>query len=165
MWTYIPLDHFIVPLLHLLIGLWNDIWDKFWEIVSGHLEYIDTEEADARSKKESLEQKIVNLRIARDSWKSTTEDGKIKLQAESKRTRLRKALKDLRLLNNIVGIDTTSSKSPVTKFLSDLEDFIDEEVVIGEDSTQGEEDEGEQEELVATEIETQNVEVQKRLKR
>ena len=66
-------------------------------------------------------------------------------------------------MNNIVGIDTTSSKSPVTKFLSDLEDFIDEEVVIGEDGTQGEEDEGEQEELVATEIETQNVEVQKKI--
>ena len=112
-----------------------------------------------------MEQKITNLVVSRDSRKTISEDGKIKLQAESKRTRLRKALKDLRLLNNIVGIDTTSSKSPVTKFLSDLEDFIDEEVVIGEDSTQGEEDEGEQEELVATEIETQNVEVQKRLKR
>ena len=61
-------------------------------------------------------------------------------------------------MNSIVGTNTTSSKSPVTRFLSDLVDFIDEEVIIGEDGIQGKEGEREQEDVVATEIETQNVE-------
>ena len=86
-WTYVPLDYFIVPLLHILIYLWNDICDKLREIVSnisGHIEYINKEESDTRSKEESLEQKIMNLGVARDSQKIISEDVKIKLQAKSK---------------------------------------------------------------------------------
>ena len=40
LWKFIPLKKFLPPLLHILIGIWNDIWDKFWEIVSECIEYI-----------------------------------------------------------------------------------------------------------------------------
>ena len=45
-WTFIPLNNFLPPLLHMLLGIWNAIWDKFREIVSKDIEYITTEEAD-----------------------------------------------------------------------------------------------------------------------
>ena len=38
--TSIPLEHFVVPLLHYLIGFSNDIFAKFRDIVSETIEYI-----------------------------------------------------------------------------------------------------------------------------
>ena len=73
-WTFVPLHHFPPPLLHILIGIWNDIWDKFREIVSELIEYTAQEEADLRRKKEFLLQKLSALRVARDSTDSKSID-------------------------------------------------------------------------------------------
>ena len=54
LFEFIPLHHFLPPLLHILIGIWNNIWDKFREIVSEMIEYIPPAEADLRQRKESL---------------------------------------------------------------------------------------------------------------
>ena len=59
LWKFIPLKNFLPPLLHILIGIWNDIWDKFWEIVSECIEYIPRDEADLRCRKESLIEKLL----------------------------------------------------------------------------------------------------------
>ena len=53
LFEFIPLHHFLPPLLHILIGIWNDIRDKFREIVSEMIEYIPPAEADLRQRKES----------------------------------------------------------------------------------------------------------------
>ena len=57
LWNFIPLKHFLPPLLHLLIGIWNDIWDKFRELVSECIEYIPRDEAKLRARKESITKK------------------------------------------------------------------------------------------------------------
>ena len=55
--SFIPLKHFLPPLLRLLIGIWNDIWDKFRELVSEYIEYIPCDEGDLRARKESITKK------------------------------------------------------------------------------------------------------------
>ena len=64
-------------------------------------------------KKESLIQKIYALRIARDNWKQT-EAGKKMKSSKAKSAKLRKALKDLRKLNNITCINAESPGTAVT---------------------------------------------------
>ena len=58
-------------------------------------------------------------------------------KAKSKRTRLRKVLKDLKAIS-IPGIDTTSG-SPVSDFLASADALIEEAVEISEDSGSAEE--------------------------
>ena len=144
------------PLLHILIGIWNDIWDKFREFVSEHIEYIAKEEADLRERKESLLQKIATLILARNQWK-LTEDGKKLDSSKAKQTKLRKVLKDLRKLNNITGINAALAGSAVSNLLLELDSFLESEVHVGEEDAEVEGDDGEQEET--TEIESENVEV------
>ena len=54
LWSFISLKNFLPPLLHILIAIWNDIWDKFHELVSECIEYIARDEADLRARKDSI---------------------------------------------------------------------------------------------------------------
>jgi maltodextrin utilization protein YvdJ len=45
-WQMIPLSHFLVPLLHTLIGIGNDIYDNFRDIVNEHIECLDRKEIE-----------------------------------------------------------------------------------------------------------------------
>ena len=74
---------------------------------------------------------------------------------------MRKALKDLRKLNIITGINTTLSGSAVTDLLLELNSFIEEEVHVADDDVEGEDDDGKQEEMI--EIESKNAEVQAKI--
>jgi hypothetical protein len=47
-WQMIPIDHFIVPLLHTLIGISNDIFDNFRDIVNQEIECLDRKEVETR---------------------------------------------------------------------------------------------------------------------
>ena len=47
-WNFIPVTCVIVPILHLLLGLGNDILDSFWEWVDVHAEKLTLEEVEAR---------------------------------------------------------------------------------------------------------------------
>ena len=131
LWSFIPLKNFLPPLLHILIGIWNDIWDKFRELVSEVIEYIPRDEADLRARKESITKKRADLRAACDAWKMT-EPGKELERAKGKRTRLRKALKDCRDLNNIVGVAEGAARSSVADLLEALDSFIEEDVLVDE---------------------------------
>lgn len=42
---FIPLDHFVVPLLHCLIGIGNDLFKRFRDTIREHIEYLSKEEA------------------------------------------------------------------------------------------------------------------------
>ena len=57
LWSFIPLRNFLPPLLHILIGIWNDIWDKFRELVSECIECIARDEANLQARKESITKK------------------------------------------------------------------------------------------------------------
>ena len=132
LWPFIPLHHYLQPFLYILIGIWNDFLDKFREIVSDLIEYILQEEADLGSRKESLINKLNDLRKARDAWKGT-EAGKDLQQVKAKRTRLHKALKDLQSLNDITGIEAGPAASAAHSLILDLDRFINEDVPIADE--------------------------------
>ena len=46
LFDFISLHHFLSPPLHSIIGIWNNICDRFREIVREVIEYIPREEAD-----------------------------------------------------------------------------------------------------------------------
>ncbi|KAL7524102.1 hypothetical protein ACHAXR_002598, partial [Thalassiosira sp. AJA248-18] len=162
-WWFIPLRNFLPPILHLLIGIWNDIWDKFREFISEHIEYISKDEADLREKKASLLIKIEDLKKARDNWK-VSEDGKKLASAKSKFYRLKRALTNLRTLNNITGMNTPSSASAISDLLTEMDQIIEEEDNVEEGSAD-DYDEGQdnQEDGAPTEVESENEEVQAKI--
>ena len=80
-WTFIPIENVIVPMLHILLGLGNDVIDNFWsewfderveqltreEIESRHmvlLAEISVEESEAKFKRHDDEKKdLIKMRI------------------------------------------------------------------------------------------------------
>ena len=61
-WPFIPIDHYIFPLLHCLIGIGDDILRKFREEVSKKIEYLTPEEIATRSHLAELEVKQAEAR-------------------------------------------------------------------------------------------------------
>ncbi len=70
-----------------MMGIWNDMWDRFCYIVSEHIEYIAKDEADLHGKEVELLQKLQDLRLSRDAWKKTAE-GKSLQSSNDKRTQI-----------------------------------------------------------------------------
>jgi len=75
--TSIPLEHFVVPLLHCLIGVGNDIFAKFRDIVSETIEYIGQEEAQTRGARVAMEEKIIGLVAQRVMFDSSVSGKKL----------------------------------------------------------------------------------------
>ncbi len=132
-WTFIPLTHFLPPLLHLLMGIWNDIWDRFRMLVSEYIDYIDKDEADLRAKKEDLIKKIADLETKKKDWKESP-SGKARTAAVARRGRIRKALNDVRQLNDIGAVNAPSNKSAVGDLMAELDAFIDADLLSAEDA-------------------------------
>jgi hypothetical protein len=57
-WTFIPIENFILPFLHILIGFFHNSFDRFRAIISNKIEYISPKEADLRKSIVALEEKI-----------------------------------------------------------------------------------------------------------
>ena len=79
-----------------------------------------------------LLQKIATLRLTQNWWK-LTEDGKKLESSKAKQTKVRKVLKELRLLNNITGTNAASSGSAVSKLLLELDSFVKSKVRVEEE--------------------------------
>ena len=56
--TFIPFDHFTVPLLHCLVGIGDNILTKFRDIVSEEIEYLPCLEIETRLSAGSTEENI-----------------------------------------------------------------------------------------------------------
>ena len=88
---------------------------------------------------------------------------------KSKRTRVRKALKDLRLLNDIVGANQTSMAPVVADLLAELDEVINKDVPVDEPIVEGNPDDDsdadDDDNSVSAEepAETGNVEVQQKI--
>ena len=132
LWPVIPVQNFIAPLLYMLIGIWNDIWNRFREIISEEIEYIDPEEAEARLKRTELEIRIALLKNKRNSWKEASEDGKVLKSAKSKLTRLRRVAKNLRKLACQPSVDNSDASS-MALFLLECDAIIEQDT--SEDDT------------------------------
>jgi hypothetical protein len=67
-WQMIPLDHFLVPLLHTLIGIGNDIYNNFCDIVNRDIEQLVQQEVQTRDKVVVCEAKIAEDVMHRNVW-------------------------------------------------------------------------------------------------
>ena len=101
-WDFIPLRHYVVPLLHCLIGIGNDILTKFRETISEEIEYISPEEMDARGAQAALEVKIVALILDRETYNNSA-DGK---HMKSLKGKIMRCKKNLKALGDVVDNET-----------------------------------------------------------
>ena len=90
---------------------------------------VPRDEVNLRCRKESLVEKITDLRKERDDWEAT-EPGKELERVKGRRTMLRKALKDCLALNNIVRVNEVAVRSSVSDLLNDFDAFIEEDVLV-----------------------------------
>ena len=122
--------------------------------VSELVEYISYGEYDLRNRKESLAKKLIDLRIACDAWKETTAGKKMQRQ-KAKRTRLRKAMKDLCRINSISGVSEGPAASAIQGLIQDLDQFITEDVPLPEDFCEAPLDEAAESEVSEGAVEEQ----------
>ena len=93
-WDFIPLRHYVVPLLHCLIGIGNDILTKFRETISEEIKYISPKEMDACGAQAAIEVKIVALILDRESYNNSA-GGKHRKSLKGEIMRCKKNLKAL----------------------------------------------------------------------
>ena len=129
--TSIPLEHFVVPLLHCLIGVGNDIFAKFRDIVSETIEYIGQEEAQTRGARVAMEEKIIGLVAQRVMFDSSVSGKKL----DSLKDKERRATKSLKLLGVMAEnpVSTNSGASPYQNKLDEILDFIENEDYMADD--------------------------------
>ena len=75
-WPFIPLPNYLVPLLHCLIGIGNQLLDKLRAIINEHIaEYSPGEEA-IRASIPILKNIIADTATERDKWDESDDGGK-----------------------------------------------------------------------------------------
>ena len=74
-WEFLPLHHYMIPLLHALIGIGNDLLDNFFDHINEEIEDIDVQEYKTRKAIVLAEHKIIDTISERDEW-DLTPDGK-----------------------------------------------------------------------------------------
>ena len=126
----IPLENFVVPLLHCLIGVGNDIFSKFRDIVSEMIEYIGDEEAQTRGARVAMDEKITGL-VAQRVMFDLSPAGKRLDSLKNKERRAKKSLKTLGVMES--NPVSCNGVSPYQSKLDEIIHFIENEVVIDEE--------------------------------
>ena len=122
----IPLENYVVPLLHCLIGVGNDLFSKFRDIVSEEIEYISQEEILTREAQAAMASKIDSLVATRDSFQASIEGRRL----ESLRGKLKRAKTTLEQLRSIGQQQIpdrnfhSPTSSPFAGVLDGITDFI-----------------------------------------
>jgi hypothetical protein len=112
-WPMIPLIHYIVRLLHILIGIGNNIYDNFRDIVNEKIECLDEKEAETRSKAMECEDANECETIARNDW-NKSEKGTMLRSLQSRIRTRRNTLKRL-------GVASTPTQSSTKRKRTDVD--------------------------------------------
>ena len=130
-WTMIPLQNIIVPLLHYLIGIGDNILTKFRDIISEHIEYLSPDEVKARLAIGAMEEKIDEIVEICECW-DKTDAGKRLKSAKSKLYRARKGLDQLVQVNAVASAGVTGPTSLNQTFLDEVMLFIENDEAAAE---------------------------------
>ena len=84
-WPFIPIYRFVVPLLHCLIGIGNDVFDAFSDWINKDVEELDKQEMRLQNILPSTERMIEERVTERKVW-DTSKKGK-QLQSVKNRHR------------------------------------------------------------------------------
>ena len=76
-WPFIPVSHFMVPLLHYEIGIGNQLLDMLRDIINEHLKNMTRTEERMRATIPILKRIISETTTKRDSW-DASDDGKLR---------------------------------------------------------------------------------------
>ncbi|KAL7530344.1 hypothetical protein ACHAXR_003439, partial [Thalassiosira sp. AJA248-18] len=138
-WPFIPLRNYMIPLLHVLIGIGNDLLESFRDWVNEEVECLDHQEVLTRRAVRTAEHKIIDTIAERDDWDAAPK-GK-------KRTSLlgmiRRRMQKLERLGAIISIvnDTNENEdnSPVdvSELLQEFQEFVDDDNDLEEDVNPG----------------------------
>ena len=128
-WPFIPLQNYIIPLLHVLIGIGNDLLSSFRDWVNDEIESLDQQEVRTRRAVHVAEHKIIDTIVERDDWDDAP-DGKA-LKSLKNRIKYRAdKLKELgALLELAQDTSTNNVNSPgqeeFEQFMSGFDSFVD----------------------------------------
>jgi len=138
-WPFIPLENYMIPLLHVLIGLGNDLLDSFLDWVNEELECLDQQEIMTKRAMLTAEHKILDTTAERDVWNGTLDGKRLKSLLQKKRYRVNK----LREMGAIVTLAQEANQSGAdspfnaSEMLQDFEAFVQEDGVAEEDAEDG----------------------------
>ena len=91
-WDFIPIEKYTVPLLHILIGVFNDVDDFFMDLVDGRIIPVSASELKIRDDIKTMDDKIEPFRKAVEQWKETRE-GRDRSRLLTKYNRMNNLLK------------------------------------------------------------------------
>lgn len=83
-WDFIPISHYVVPLLHCLIGVGNDILNKFRRIVADEIECLPEEEVEAIKAFRDAGDKVKRIKEELTMFKNAQDKGKEMKSLEGK---------------------------------------------------------------------------------
>jgi hypothetical protein len=72
-WPFIPITHYMIPLLHCMIGVGNQLLDMLRDIINEHLENMTHTEERVRASIPILKNIITETAAARDIWDASNE--------------------------------------------------------------------------------------------
>jgi hypothetical protein len=75
-WDFIPVTHYMIPLLHCIIGVGNQLLDMLRDIINEHLENMTCTKERIRASIPLLENIIAKTAANRDSW-DASDHGKL----------------------------------------------------------------------------------------
>ena len=75
-WPFIPILNYIVPLLHIMIGVFNDILDYFMKKVEAEIIVLPPAELKLRDDLKVLNVEVKQLLKTATEWRGTTPQGK-----------------------------------------------------------------------------------------
>lgn len=113
MWDCIPISHYIVPVLHIHIGLGNDVLNHLLDIIDRDIEKISPEEQSAWNDLVSIENAIKQLHHKRDEYDKT--EGVLVRNAKVKIKQLKDKLAKVESLGvhtSVPPSDAPSDKTP-----------------------------------------------------
>jgi hypothetical protein len=74
-WPFIPLGNYVVPLLHCLIGIGNQLLEKLQAIIHEHIALFSPGKEAIRASIPVLQNIIANMAKERDEWDDSAEGG------------------------------------------------------------------------------------------
>ncbi|KAL7553941.1 hypothetical protein ACHAWF_017571 [Thalassiosira exigua] len=138
-WDFLEVRDFIIPLLHLLIGIGNDLLDSFCDWVNEELESLDNREYQTKKAVTTAEHLIIDQVAERDEWDASADGKKLKSLKSKVRAR-KKSMEKLGALISLVSeARERDDNSPVS--VQDLLDEFGQHVDAQADDPEGEEEE------------------------
>jgi len=122
-WQMIKLANYLVPLLHELIGIGNDIYDNFRDYVNEEIECLDPKEVATRRKVGLCEKTIDAEAAKRDGWDNSVKGTKLK-SLKGMIYRRNTALSKLGVITSPAAPAASSRSDCIDDLLAEIDEYV-----------------------------------------